>query len=50
MMLALILNVLFADGGTRGADPVYAEITEPLWSASKLPSLFIYMSVWTKET
>lgn len=30
MMLALILNVLFADGGTRGADPVCAEITVPL--------------------
>lgn len=30
MMLALILNVLFADGGTRGADPLYAESIEPL--------------------
>lgn len=35
MMLALILNVLFADGATRGADPMYAEITVPLSSASK---------------
>lgn len=30
MMLALVPNVLFADGGTRGAGLAHTEITEHL--------------------